>query len=91
MISRKFLFFFFQILPRPHILTHALSREFSSDWLVIFVPLPLKSSPFWVEKTAKEKMSDLENQATEKSKLNEQTSKADNSGCYTKEELLGNF
>jgi len=33
-------------------------------------------------------MSDLENQETEKSKLNEKTSKADNSGCYTKEELL---
>lgn len=33
-------------------------------------------------------MSDLENQTTEKSKLNEETSKADNSGCYTKEELL---
>jgi len=33
-------------------------------------------------------MSDIENQATEKSKLNEENSKRDNSGCYTKEELL---
>merc|ERR1711953_1080172 len=40
-------------------------------------------------KREKAKMSDVENPATEKSKLNEETSsKANNSGCYTKEELL---